>query len=611
MKTKVYLNDWFFNCGIVGFLKILEHNDDEFAIRKGNYIEFDTENLRNFHKYYFKYFFDKYDVAESVEKRTETAFGYIENNIEISLEDKELEKQRKDKIKSNKKYIKDTIKKQLDKIKKIDEQIYNEIKEQYDKIDKEETKEGIENIKNIIFTKIKEGKINKRLTLNLFKSILSNTYYGQPSFLNVVKSSLSYEEQQEVMYKDYISNIVETEFIHDVIDGKYSIEEIKAYIEKIKAEGNITSEIEKVYSKIEKDYINKDKSIEEIQKYLKEKVIKKCIMCETEFGLTTDYSEGNFIPLAISSDKARNFFWNQNVKFPICDMCRLILFCIGAGTTTISKTIKENGDYKEKQLLSFVNFDTSVNQLYKTNQSFSNDSKYENKLENPYAKMILNIVKQDEKISRWQLDNIFVVEFEAEYGAYSRIEYFNIKRYVAEFFTQYAEKTLLRIMDYKYKLQIVDYILKNKDIKYIINDRLREEIKKDKPIGYNSFLATQSRMYLNLLKKERSRMGEINKNNDKLYVLYNLGIKIHEDLKRNGEENKLDGYTYKMLNSIKVGNKKEFMDIVLRIHMSMGKDVSPIFIETMQDTDLDFESIAHSFLAGLISNKYEKKEEKI
>ena len=104
-------------------------------------------------------------------------------------------------------------------------------------------------------------------------------------------------------------------------------------------------------------------------------------------------------------------------------------------------------------------------------------------------------------------------------------------------------------------------------------------------------------------------MEEINKNNDKLYVLYNLGIKIHEDLKRKGEENKLDGYTYKMLNSIKVDNKKEFMDIVLRIHMSMGKDVSPIFIETMQDTDLDFESIGHSFLAGLISNKYEKKED--
>ena len=38
----------------------------------------------------------------------------------------------------------------------------------------------------------------------------------------------------------------------------------------------------------------------------------------------------------------------------------------------------------------------------------------------------------------------------------------------------------------------------------------------------------------------------IKKNNDKLYVLYNLGIQIHEELKKNKEENKLDGYTYKM-----------------------------------------------------------------
>ena len=62
-----------------------------------------------------------------------------------------------------------------------------------------------------------------------------------------------------------------------------------------------------------------------------------------------------------------------------------------------------------------------------------------------------------------------------------------------------------------------------------------------------------------------------------------------------------------MLNNIKAGNRKEFMDMVIRLHISMGKDVSPIFLGIMQDTDLDFEAIGHSFLAGLISDKYEKK----
>ena len=608
MKTKIYLNDWFYNCGIVGFLKILEHNENQFATKKNNYIEIDTENLRDFNKYYFKYFYDRYNVAESVKNRTNYAFEYLENNIETPLENEE-EKQRKDKIKTNKKYIKDIVKKQLDKIKKIDEQTYNEIKEQYDKIDKENTKQGIIEIKEKILENIGKENINKRLTLNLFKSILSNTYYGQPSFLNVVKTGLTYEEQEKLMYKDYVSNIVETGFIQDIIEGKYNIEEIRQYIEKTKIEGNITKEIEKIYSKIEKDYIGKNKEVEEIQKYLKEKVIQRCSMCENEIGLTTNYSEGNFVPLAISSDNARNFFWEQNVKMPICDICKLILFCIPAGITTITKTVKENGDYKEKQLLSFVNLDTSVEKLYKTNMNFGNKSRYENRNGNPYTELILDIVEQDKQVSTWQLENIFVVEFEAEYGAYSRIEYFNIKRYVSRFFIEYSEQTLSKIRDYRYRLQIVDYILKNKDIKYIINDRLRDELNKENTNGYNSFLATRVRMILNLLKKEDIEMEEIKKSDAKLKVLYNLGIQMHEDLKRTGEENKIDGYTYKMLNSIKAGNKKQFMDIVIRIHMSMGKDVSPIFIETMQTEGLDFESIAHSFLAGLISNKYDKKDE--
>lgn len=609
VKVKVYLNEWFLNAGIIGFLRILEHNDDNFAIKKDNYIEFDTENLRNFHQYYFKYFFDIYNVAEKVINRTNNSFEYLENNVEKVLEQKEDEKQRKDKIKSNKKYIKNVIKKELDKIKKIDEQVYNDMKDAYDKIDKEETEDGIKGIRNILLANIQKENVNTRLTLNLFKSVLSNTYYGQPSFLNVVKTALSYEEQQEIMYIDYISNIVETGFIHDVLEGRYNIGEIKSYIGNIQRNGKISKEIEKIYAKIIKDYIERGKDLEEIKNYLKEKVIKRCCMCENELGLTTNYSESNFVPLAISSDNARNFFWNQNVKFPICDICKLILFCIPAGVANITKTVKENGEYKERQLLSFVNYDTNIDKLLKINNDFSNNSKYDNKNENPYSQLILNIIEQDEKISKWQLDNIFVIEFETEYGAYSRIEYFNIKRYVAEFFTRYSKNTLARITDYKYKLQIVDYILKNKDIKYVINERLRAEIKKEKPNGYNSFLAIKIRVILNLLKKERMGVKEIDKNNNKLYVLYNLGIQIHEELKRSGDENKLGGYTYKMLNSIKAGNKKEFMDIVIRMHMALGKDISPIFIETMQDTDLDFESIGHSFLAGLVSNKYDKKAE--
>jgi CRISPR-associated protein Cst1 len=113
---------------------------------------------------------------------------------------------------------------------------------------------------------------------------------------------------------------------------------------------------------------------------------------------------------------------------------------------------------------------------------------------------------------------------------------------------------------------------------------------------------------LNILKKGGDSMDEsVDKNNKRLWFLYNEGIQIHEILKSKNEDNKLNGYTYKMLNSIKAGNKQEFMDIVIRLHMFMDRDVSPIFLDVMKDTDLDFSSIGHSFISGLISNKYEGK----
>lgn len=617
MKTRIYLKEWFYNAGIIGFLRILKHNEDEFATIKQNYIEFETENLRNFHKYYFQYFFDIYNVAERTKQRIEKSFNKISNYIEKEPQDKIEEKQIQERIKNEKKYIKLIIKTQLDKIKKVDEKIHQEMSEAYSKIDSIKTKEEIEKLKeiqNILNKGMETDIINKRLTMNLFKSILSKNYFGQPSFLNVVKSALTFEEQQEIMYKDYISNIVETGFLQEITEGRYTVQEIKNILEEKQSDEKITKEISKIYVNIQKKYIEKEKTIEDIQQYIKNQVFSNCYMCESENAITSSYSESNFVPLAISSDNMKNFFWNQNAKLPVCDLCKLILFCVPAGITSISKIVKENKlgkvEYKEKEILSFVNYDTDTNMLLKVNNNFKEISRLDKSTSNPYGELILNIVTQEKQVSEWQLQNIFVVEFETEYLAYSRMEYFNIKRHIAKFFKQYANSTLNLIKDYKYKLEIIDYILKNKDIKYIINERLRENLKEENPYSYNSYLATKIRLDINLLKKEENGVEEkIKKNNAKLNVLYNLGTEIHEELKRNNEANKLNGYTYKLLNCIKVGNRKEFMDIIIRIHMSMGKNVSPIFLEVMQDSDLDWEDIGNSFLAGLISNKYEKKEE--
>lgn len=604
MKTKIYLSDWFYNAGIVGFYRIFK--DKEKLEIKDNYIEFDTKELRNFADEYFEYFFTQYNVAERTMQRVANNLKIISQNLTKEPSNKEDENRIKEAIKTQKTYFKNTIKGQLIKIKKFDEDTYETISNAMNKIDEIKDKEQVQELDEI-YALIKENlektNINQKLTMNFFKSILSNSYFGQPSFLNVVKSSLPYEEQKEVMYKDYISNIIEMDFIKDILSNKYDINEIKEIINK-NDQAQLTNQIIKIYQNI-----LKKKDLNQIQEYLKEKALSDCSMCNSEEILPSQYSEGNFIPLAVSSDNMSNFFWNQNVNLQICDICKLILFCIPAGVTTIIKTVKDNGEDKEQNVYSFVNYDTNITELIKTNNNFRDRSKKEKTNYNPYAEIILDIVDQNKQISNWQLENIFVVEFDAEYRAFSRMEYFNITRPVAEFFTKYATDSLNKIKDYKYRVQVVDYILKNKDTKIIINNRIRDNFTNDIKNNIDSYYATKARMNINLLKKGDKNMEGIEKNNKKLGAIYNIGIATREKFKQKNMENKLDGYIYKMLNCIKQGNKNDFMDIIIRLHISIEESISPIFIESMKEGDLAFEDIGHSYLAGLASNRYEKNEE--
>ena len=154
-------------------------------------------------------------------------------------------------------------------------------------------------------------------------------------------------------------------------------------------------------------------------------------------------------------------------------------------------------------------------------------------------------------------------------------------------------------------------MLKDIDLKSCIFNRLRESVIKKEEFSYNLLIVSKVRIILKILKKgEMNVEKRIIDSGKKLNVLYDIGTQIHEELKKKGLDNKLEGLEYKMLNSLKSGNRQEFMDVVIRLHMILQKNVSPIFLESMKDeSDIDFYSIGHSFIAGLISNKFEKKGE--
>ena len=48
MKAKLELNDWSYNAGLIGFLRIMEKYQKDALVVQDNYVEFDTEILKNF-----------------------------------------------------------------------------------------------------------------------------------------------------------------------------------------------------------------------------------------------------------------------------------------------------------------------------------------------------------------------------------------------------------------------------------------------------------------------------------------------------------------------------------------------------------------------------------
>ncbi|HDN2400483.1 TPA: type I-B CRISPR-associated protein Cas8b1/Cst1 [Clostridioides difficile] len=616
MKLRVYRGDWFFNMGIVGFLNIIKKADKQAEIFiMEDYIEFDSLFLENFHEYYFNYFMDEYDVSKRIKKNIDYSINFI--------------KSKPDRIKDGIKKIKDSVKQQNDKIKKFDEEKFNMIKEKLDSMSKIKSYDEFDSLESLVDETIdifKIKSINDRLTANLYKYVVQDNYFGQVSFLNVLKAKLDLDGLKQVMFNDYLRQIIYFGELEDLLEEN-DYDKLKNYLndrlnsiakdinEKKVSKSSINT-IEKIMKEINKNFIKKNKSIEDIKEYMDS--LEVCEMCGLYKGILDEYSESNFAPLGVSTNNARNMFWNQEYVSSICDVCKLILFCTPAGATYTRKNYLIN---EENEFYLFVNMDTSINGLFERNNSLKaqKSESSDSKDENPFNQLIKSIVEENTLKSEWQLRNILFVEFKASIDSKKcKINYFNIPTYLAKFFTdKYANKKIQSIYDYKLKSNVLDLLLKNRDLKHLTNNILRNKVKNDMESnnksnisGIDCFRVVQLRVLINSYKKGVYKMDSKNleKNDEKLKIIYYLGCDIHDYFVNKNSKNKIDGVSYKLLNSVKVGNKSDFMDTIIRVFMSAEKQIPAFILDIEIEKDLDFESIGHAFISGLISGKYEGKD---
>ncbi|MFR2553319.1 MAG: type I-B CRISPR-associated protein Cas8b1/Cst1, partial [Clostridioides difficile] len=545
MKLRVYRGDWFFNMGIVGFLNIIKKADKQAEIFiMEDYIEFDSLFLENFHEYYFNYFMDEYDVSKRIKKNIDYSINFI--------------KSKPDRIKDGIKKIKDSVKQQNDKIKKFDEEKFNLIKEKLDSMSKIKSYDEFDSLESLVDETIdifKIKSINDRLTANLYKYVVQDNYFGQVSFFNVAKAKLDLDGLKQVMFNDYLRQIIYFGELEDLLEEN-DYDKLKNYLndrlnsiakdinEKKVSKSSINT-IEKIMKEINKNFIKKNKSIEDIKECMDS--LEVCEMCGLYKGILDEYSESNFAPLGVSTNNARNMFWNQEYVSSICDVCKLILFCTPAGATYTRKNYLIN---EENEFYLFVNMDTSINELFERNNSLKvqKSESSDSKDENPFNQLIKSIVEENTLKSEWQLRNILFVEFKASIDSKKcKINYFNIPTYLAKFFVK-ENKKIQSIYDYKLKSNVLDLILKSKDLKHLINNTLRNIVKsnlesnnKSNISGLSCFNVVQLRTILNNYKRGVYKMDY-----KKLRKIYESGCEIHDYYIDKNAKNKIEGITYKI-----------------------------------------------------------------
>ncbi|TAH60693.1 MAG: hypothetical protein EWM50_06445 [Gottschalkiaceae bacterium] len=92
-----------------------------------------------------------------------------------------------------------------------------------------------------------------------------------------------------------------------------------------------------------------------------------------------------------------------------------------------------------------------------------------------------------------------------------------------------------------------------------------------------------------------------------------FGLQLRESYIAKGNEKKMEGISYRLLNAIKTKNSSRFADILINAYMYVEKEIPSIFIDTLKEKEL-LQSYGYGFLLGLQGNSKknnnESKEEK-
>jgi len=560
---KVYLSDWFYNAGIVGFLKILlgeQRLDKQDLVKIGeNYIVFPRSMFKGYADRYFQTAFEQYGRFENVKQVLKS---FVNDLKKLQIEESC--------IKIAPKYLrKPDIEKLKDEPQKLALKIAQEIYTRYKRI-----------LDSFKYLKGKTGKVPSK---NEFKKDIGVFILHLKDVLKVMDEECEAFLESEV--KVYLS---------------------KLYGQKSFLQRQLKKDFKKVFIKdFEKPILNAKVPVDE--KHI-------CISCGLRPAKKNVLFDTGLSPFLGVNKDALNVFWQFNPKLPLCEICELIYFSAFAGLTDFTRG--------NNNVFYFVNRDSSVEELYNANlllQQVLKKNTNENFLIDFFTELIL---LEEQQKAEYSLQNIALIEIDLSKDILPKVFSFNISREKAKFIKNHTQdlKSLARL-GYEIKderryvlFELIGDILRNSLTYDYVNKLLRFYMSALRPAKRSSFkvyyypyhLQTITKIINTFIEYVILRRTPMHEEKD-LWSAYHRGKELADRLRTKKAENKIDGIAYRLVNALRIGDVNTFMNVLIRTYMANEMEVPAMFIKSFVDKNT-FYAYGYSFINGLLSKDKQQEE---
>lgn len=547
-RIRLYMEDWLYNSGLVGFYNILNYAGDDIRVDK-NCIEFESNHLIGFEKKYFDYLIDKYKDVLSLNK-----IILFEKFI-LHHEENDFEEFTKKSLEFTNKHITDTLKRQIKS---------NSYKSAYELI-----KSPIDVL--ALEKKLQTIKLKKKQDIQDIIPEIEDTFYLLKQIIEYMKleESKKYIGAVNVMYTIINKGWNKGCFFYPRTKEKDMYLNYKGY-----------------FVKPTMQYVNVDK----------DEFRYNCFSCERKMN-DLDNSLSFLTSIGFDVNKKSSHVWDFENDVAVCPICKLIYSCVPAGISYLySKGIYINDNSSMSNAIKINN------KIYK--EIFKQDIG-DKKL--TYKALVESISEEFNDKIKYELADIQLIRYENDKYKFNILSRKSLRviRDSKEDLNKLVNCGFEEINTYfnVYEL-VIDRLLNSQNMFTLIQKLLHYKLSQPKDCYYTPhhiirILKINTRFlrgigYMKDIEKDIVKQANIS------------GYYLRERYRNKGSVDKLSGISYRLLNSLKTNSTDKFMDTLLNCYLYAKLPVPEVFLNTLR-SDEKFKTIGYAFVAGLIEGKKEEE----